>query len=51
MGLICIQIFGYSDVRAKDHAVDLGLAMQLTNILRDIRRTWTAIVSTCPSMR
>ena len=37
VGLICIQIFGYSDVRAKDHAVDLGLAMQLTNILRDIK--------------
>ena len=37
VGLICIQIFGYSDVRAKDHAVALGLAMQLTNILRDIK--------------
>ena len=37
VGLICIQIFGYSNVRAKEYAVDLGLAMQLTNILRDIK--------------
>ena len=37
VGLICIQIFGYSDPRAKEHAIDLGLAMQLTNILRDIK--------------
>jgi phytoene synthase len=37
VGLICVQVFGYSDPRAKDFAIDLGLAMQLTNILRDIR--------------
>lgn len=37
VGLTCIQIFGYSDARAKEHAIDLGLAMQLTNILRDIK--------------
>ena len=37
VGLICLQIFGYQDARAKDHAVDLGLAMQLTNIVRDVR--------------
>jgi phytoene synthase len=37
VGLICLQIFGYRDARAKDHAVDLGLAMQLTNIVRDVR--------------
>jgi phytoene synthase len=37
VGLICLQIFGYQDLRAKEHAVDLGLAMQLTNILRDVR--------------
>ena len=37
VGLICLQIFGYSHPRAKDYAVDLGLAMQLTNILRDIQ--------------
>ena len=37
VGLICIQIFGYSHARAKEYAIDLGLAMQLTNILRDIQ--------------
>ena len=36
VGLICLEIFGYRDHRAKEHAVDLGLAMQLTNILRDV---------------
>lgn len=37
VGLICLQIFGFSDPRAKDHAIDLGLAMQLTNISRDVQ--------------
>ena len=37
VGLICIQIFGYSHPRAKEYAIDLGMAMQLTNILRDIK--------------
>ncbi len=37
VGLICLQIFGYQDAKAKDYAIDLGLAMQLTNILRDVR--------------
>ena len=37
VGLICIKICGYSDERAREYAIDLGLAMQLTNILRDIR--------------
>lgn len=37
VGLISIQIMGYTDQRARDYAIDLGLAMQLTNILRDIR--------------
>ena len=37
IGLICIEITGYSDDKAKEHAIDLGIAMQLTNILRDIR--------------
>ena len=36
VGLICIEIFGYEDPSARDYAVDLGLAMQLTNILRDV---------------
>ena len=37
VGLICLQIFGYEDDDAKEFAVDLGLAMQLTNIIRDVR--------------
>lgn len=37
IGLICIEIFGYRRPQAKTFAVDLGLAMQLTNILRDIK--------------
>ena len=36
VGLICIEIFGYNDPGAREYAVDLGLAMQLTNILRDV---------------
>ena len=37
VGLICIEVFGYDDPRAKEYAVDLGIAMQLTNILRDVK--------------
>ncbi|MCX7797776.1 MAG: presqualene diphosphate synthase HpnD [Melioribacter sp.] len=36
VGLMCIEIFGYKDKSAKDYAVNLGIAMQLTNILRDV---------------
>jgi phytoene synthase len=36
VGLICLHIFGTRDPRAKDYAVNLGMAFQLTNILRDI---------------
>jgi phytoene synthase len=36
VGLICIHIFGFKHPKAKDYAIDLGLAMQLTNILRDV---------------
>jgi phytoene synthase len=37
VGLLCIEIFGYRDPAARDYAEHLGLAMQLTNILRDLR--------------
>jgi phytoene synthase len=37
VGLICLQIVGYKDPRARDYAIDLGLAMQLTNIIRDVQ--------------
>ena len=36
VGLMCVQIFGYSDPRARQYATDLGVALQLTNILRDV---------------
>lgn len=36
VGLIMSEIFGYSSNTALTHAIDLGKAMQLTNILRDI---------------
>ena len=36
VGLIAIEIFGYSNASAREYAVNLGLAFQLTNILRDV---------------
>ena len=36
VGLVSIEIFGYNHPSARRYAVDLGTAMQLTNILRDI---------------
>jgi phytoene synthase len=36
VGLMTTEIFGYNNPQAINHAVDLGIAMQLTNILRDI---------------
>lgn len=38
VGLVCIEIFGYRDPAARDYAVALGLAFQMTNILRDVGR-------------
>ncbi len=37
-GLMCIEIFGYKHESTKDFAVNLGIALQLTNILRDIKK-------------
>jgi phytoene synthase len=36
VGLIAIEIFGHANPSARDYAVNLGLAFQLTNILRDV---------------
>lgn len=36
VGLICTEIFGYKHEEAKEYAVNLGIALQLTNILRDV---------------
>ncbi|MDR3676996.1 MAG: squalene/phytoene synthase family protein, partial [Acidobacteriota bacterium] len=38
IGLICIEIFGYQNPRTRDYAVNLGTALQLVNILRDVQR-------------
>ncbi len=36
VGLVCIEIFGYTNSNAKHYAENLGIAFQLTNILRDV---------------
>jgi phytoene synthase len=36
VGLLCIEIFGYTDPRTRGYALDLGIALQLTNIIRDV---------------
>jgi squalene synthase HpnC len=36
VGLTCTHVFGFSDPRALDLAEKLGLAFQLTNIIRDV---------------
>jgi len=37
VGLLSIEIFGYRNPRSRDYAIYLGKALQLTNILRDVR--------------
>jgi phytoene synthase len=37
VGMICIRIFGCRHPRSEDYALHLGVALQLTNILRDVR--------------
>ena len=37
VGLISINIFGYKGAEANKYAIDLGIAMQLTNIMRDLK--------------
>jgi 15-cis-phytoene synthase len=36
VGLVSIEIFGYRDTRCKEYALELGLALQMTNIIRDV---------------
>jgi phytoene synthase len=36
VGLASIEIFGYTDPSAREYATELGVALQLTNILRDL---------------
>jgi len=37
VGLMCIEIFSYRNPKAKDYAIALGVALQLTNIMRDLK--------------
>jgi phytoene synthase len=36
VGVMCIEVFGYRNPSVRDYARDLGVALQLTNILRDV---------------
>jgi len=40
VGLTCTHVFGFGDARALDLAEKLGLAFQLTNIIRDVREDY-----------
>ncbi|HYW66385.1 MAG TPA: squalene synthase HpnC [Candidatus Dormibacteraeota bacterium] len=40
VGLTCTHVFGFSDSKALELAEKLGLAFQLTNIIRDVREDY-----------
>jgi phytoene synthase len=40
VGLCCLHVFGFSDPQAPELAETLGIAFQLTNILRDLREDY-----------
>jgi phytoene synthase len=40
VGLVSIEIFGCREPASRDYAIALGLALQLTNILRDVGEDW-----------
>lgn len=42
VGLMSMHIIGFSGVDAVPHAIKLGVALQLTNILRDVGEDWRA---------
>lgn len=37
VGLMCVEIFGCRGPEGRDYAVNLGLALQITNIIRDVK--------------
>ena len=37
VGLVLLEIYGYSSQSARLHAIDLGIQLQMINILRDVR--------------
>jgi phytoene synthase len=42
VGLVSIEIFGYRNPRCREYAVELGLALQMTNIIRDVWKDFQA---------
>jgi 15-cis-phytoene synthase len=42
VGLVSIEIFGYGNPRCREYAIDLGLALQITNIIRDVWKDFQA---------
>jgi phytoene synthase len=38
VGLVSIEIFGYRNPRCREYAVELGFALQMTNIIRDVAK-------------
>ncbi len=41
VGLVSIEIFGYRNPVCRDYAIQLGLALQMTNIIRDVGKDLT----------
>ena len=42
VGLVSIEIFGYRNPHCREYAIDLGLALQMTNIIRDVWKDFQA---------
>ncbi len=42
VGLMAMHIIGFQSIRAVSYAIKLGVALQLTNILRDVGEDWRA---------
>ena len=42
VGLVSIEIFGYTNPACRQYAIELGLALQVTNILRDVGKDLAA---------
>ncbi|HEV3391973.1 MAG TPA: squalene/phytoene synthase family protein [Chthoniobacterales bacterium] len=42
VGLVSIEIFGYRNPACKEYAIQLGLALQTTNIIRDVAKDLVA---------
>jgi phytoene synthase len=42
VGLVSIEIFGYCNPRCRQYAIELGLALQITNIIRDVWKDFQA---------